>query len=72
MAHTKKVGITGRFGVRYGLRTRRLVKKVEDTRKKKHICPNCKNIGKVKRLSLGVWHCEKCDYKFTSRAYEVL
>ncbi len=71
MAHTKKIGITGRFGVRYGLRTRRLVKKIEDTQKIKHICPSCRSAGKVKRLSLGVWQCRKCEFKFTNRAYEV-
>jgi large subunit ribosomal protein L37Ae len=71
MGKTKKVGRTGRFGARYGLRIRKLVRKVEDRQKIKHLCPYCKNTGKVKRLSAGIWECRKCDSKFTGKAYEV-
>jgi len=39
MARTKKVGITGRFGPRYGRKAKRVVKKIEEQMKKKHNCP---------------------------------
>ena len=34
MARTKKVGITGRFGARYGRKAKRVVKNIEETWKK--------------------------------------
>lgn len=71
MGKTKKVGTTGRFGPRYGLRIRKLVKKIEEKQKAKHLCPYCKNKGQVKRISVGIWNCGKCNSKFTGRAYEV-
>ena len=37
MARTKKVGITGRFGARYGRKAKRQVKKIEENMKKKHV-----------------------------------
>lgn len=50
MARTKKVGITGRFGPRYGRKAKRAVKKIEEEMKRKHICPSCDRPG-VKRES---------------------
>jgi len=33
MARTKKVGVTGRFGARYGRKAKRTVKKIEENMK---------------------------------------
>ena len=41
MARTKKVGITGRFGARYGRKAKRSVKMIEENMKKNHVCPRC-------------------------------
>ena len=41
MARTKKVGITGRFGARYGRKAKRSVKIIEENMKKNHVCPKC-------------------------------
>lgn len=68
MARTKKVGITGRFGPRYGRKAKRAVKKIEEEMKKKHICPQCDRPG-VKRESRGIWKCRKCGATFTGGAY---
>lgn len=71
MTKTKKVGIAGRFGPRYGKKIRQLVIDVEKKQKCKHICPFCKKLGIIKRLSPGIWNCKKCDKVFTGKAYTI-
>jgi large subunit ribosomal protein L37Ae len=68
MARTKKVGITGRFGPRYGRKAKRTVKKIEEKMKKNHLCPHCDRIA-VKRISSGIWKCKRCNTVFTGGAY---
>ncbi len=70
MARTRKVKSTGRFGVRYGKTIRQRVLAVEKKQKQKQKCPYC-NAFKVKRIASGIWHCKKCDNKFTGKAYWV-
>lgn len=41
---TKKVGVTGKFGTRYGSAIRKIVKKFELQQRAKYVCPAC---GKV-------------------------
>ncbi len=41
---TKKVGITGKYGTRYGGAIRKIVKKFELQQHAKYLCPPC---GKV-------------------------
>ena len=65
---TKKVGSTGRFQARYGVRARTQVRNVEIIQKAKHICPNCGH-QKVKRLNTSIWECRKCGVKFAGGAY---
>ena len=65
---TKKVGSAGRFGSRYGVRSRTRVRNVEILQKAKHICPSCGH-QKVKRISTSIWQCEKCNVKFAGGAY---
>jgi large subunit ribosomal protein L37Ae len=67
---TKKVGSTGRFGARYGKKLRAKVAAVEKIQRQKQKCPYC-NRKAVKRLSPGIWKCNKCESKFTSKAYRV-
>ncbi len=68
MSKTKKVGSTGRFGVRYGLKVRQRLLEIENKQKAFYKCPNCHKI-KVKRVSVGIWQCNKCDLKFAGKAY---
>ena len=68
MAHTKKVGSAGRFGVRYGRKIRQRLLKVEGMLKKGNKCPNCQKMS-VKRVSSGIWECDKCGTKFAGKAY---
>ncbi len=68
MTSTKKVGSTGRFGVRYGLTIKQKVLAIEKKQKKKYECPSCNKLN-VKRLSKGIWFCNKCNHKFTGKAF---
>jgi len=67
---TKKAGAAGRFGARYGKRTRVNLVAVESKQRIKQKCPFCDKLG-VKRLSKGIWQCsrKKCNKKFASNTY---
>ena len=66
---TKKVGPAGRFGPRYGLKIRNLVKKIELVqRRKDHVCPVCGSRA-VRRIGTGIWQCRKCGAVFAGGAY---
>ena len=67
LKHAKAVG---RYGTRYGRRNRDKVALIEVEQKKRHKCPYCA-FPKVSRISAGIWKCDKCSAKFTSRAYTV-
>jgi large subunit ribosomal protein L37Ae len=64
---TKKVGITGKYGPRYGRVIREKVLSV--TKKKTHYCPACLRPS-VKRQAAGIWFCRKCGLKFAGKAYK--
>ncbi|CAK0840001.1 unnamed protein product [Prorocentrum cordatum] len=55
--HTKKVGITGKYGTRYGASLRKIVKRYEIQQRTKYMCNFC---GKenVKRVAGGIWKCK--------------
>merc|ERR1712176_1464546 len=57
---TKKVGITGKYGTRYGASLRKTVKKMEVSQHAKYTCGFC---GKesMKRIAVGIWGCTKCN-----------
>lgn len=42
---TKKVGITGKYGTRYGASLRKMVKKMEITQHSKYTCSFCGKVG---------------------------
>jgi large subunit ribosomal protein L37Ae len=68
MGRTKKIGPAGGFKARYGGTVRkRYVEVVSETRRP-HSCPQCRAVA-VKRLSVGIWKCRKCDFTFTGGAY---
>jgi large subunit ribosomal protein L37Ae len=69
MGKTKKVGSTGKFGVRYGRGVKKRYLAIDKVQKAKHACPRCLKPG-LKRTSPGIWLCEKCGLKFAGRAYE--
>ncbi|GAX13137.1 large subunit ribosomal protein L37Ae [Fistulifera solaris] len=65
---TKKVGITGKYGTRYGSTLRKLVKKIEISQHSTYHCAFC---GKdnVKRTCVGIWECKTCRKVVAGGAY---
>merc|ERR1712054_76754 len=65
---TKKAGITGKYGVRYGASLRKQVKKMEVSQHSKYTCVFC---GKdsVKRSVVGIWKCYSCKKVVAGGAY---
>lgn len=64
---TKK--ISGILGTKYGFTLRRRYAEVILRRRAKYNCPRCQ-AGILKRVSVGIWQCKKCGYKFAGGAYE--
>jgi len=67
--HTKKVGIVGKYGTRYGASLRKQVKKVEEKQRKTYKSPFC---GKtcLKRKATGIWICRATGKTLAGGAYE--
>ncbi|EOD36046.1 hypothetical protein EMIHUDRAFT_362722 [Emiliania huxleyi CCMP1516] len=65
---TKKAGITGKYGVRYGASLRKTVKKMEISQHATYTCVFC---GKdsIKRVATGIWHCKACKKTVAGGAY---
>ncbi|KAK4221620.1 ribosomal protein L37ae [Podospora fimiseda] len=67
---TKKVGISGKYGTRYGASLRKLVKKQEVSQHARYTCAFC---GKdsVRRSAVGIWNCKSCKKVLAGGAYTV-
>eukprot|EP00386_Alphamonas_edax_P005946 GDKI01019369.1.p1 GENE.GDKI01019369.1~~GDKI01019369.1.p1 ORF type:complete len:102 (+),score=9.92 GDKI01019369.1:24-308(+) len=66
--HTKKVGICGKYGTRYGATLRKVIKKMEVTQHATYGCTFCgKNA--VKRQATGIWKCGRCKKTMAGGAY---
>ena len=68
MSSSKKIGTTGRYGPRYGIKIRRQTTSIEKNLRKRHTCPTCHH-NSVKRVSTGIWQCKRCNLKFAGGAY---
>jgi large subunit ribosomal protein L37Ae len=62
------VGVTKRFGARYGARLRKKVEEIELEQRAIHVCDKCGRKA-VRRVSVGIWECRKCGYKFAAGAW---
>ncbi|KAK3751144.1 hypothetical protein QZH41_015473 [Actinostola sp. cb2023] len=67
---TKKVGVVGKYGTRYGASLRKMIKKIEITQHSKYTCFFC---GKetLKRTCVGIWHCKGCGKTIAGGAWVV-
>ena len=65
---TKKVGITGKYGTRYGASPRKTIKRMEVSQHGKYTCSFC---GKetMKRKAAGIWQCSGCRKRVARGAY---
>lgn len=63
-----QVGITGKYGTRYGASLRKRLRKMEVTQHAKFNCAFC---GKdsVKRQATGIWNCGSCRKQVAGGAY---
>ena len=67
---TKKVGITGKYGTRYGASLRKTVKKMEISQHAKYVCTFC-GTERMRRTCVGIWVCKnrKCRMKVAGGAW---
>eukprot|EP00347_Sterkiella_histriomuscorum_P015437 403357033 len=67
---TKKVGIVGKYGTRYGAAQRKTIKKFEITQRATYTCTFC---GKdaVRRSAVGIWKCRGCKKTLAGGAWQV-
>ncbi|CAF2174680.1 unnamed protein product [Brassica rapa subsp. narinosa] len=65
---TKKVGIVGKYGTRYGASIRKQIKKMEVSQHSKYFCEFCGKYG-VKRKAVGIWGCKDCGKVKAGGAY---
>lgn len=65
---TKKVGIAGKFGARYGVKVRKNIANIENMKRGRHVCPRCKYRA-VRRSDTAIWQCHHCQHRYTSGAY---
>ncbi len=70
MGKTKKVGISGKFGVRYGATLRKRWNNIAEKQKGFVKCPKCETKVRNMRESIGVWHCKRCGSTWTGGAWE--
>jgi len=71
MVVKEKAKTAKRFGARYGRTIKHRLSKIEENLRKKHKCPYCHKSGGIKRIAVGIWFCEKCNTKFTGKAYSI-
>ena len=65
---TKKAGIVGKYGTRYGASLRKVVKKFEIAQRAKYVSPFS---GKecVRREAAGIWKCKSTGRKIAGGAW---
>jgi len=56
------------LGVLCGSKIRKNVSVINTQKQVISFCPKCKN-GKLRRTSIGIWECKKCNYQKSGGAY---
>ena len=67
---TKKVGITGKYGTRYGASLRKVAKRFEISAHATYTCSFC---GKdaVRRQAAGIWSCRGCKRQVAGGCWQL-
>ena len=65
---TKKAGIVGKYGTRYGASLRKQIKKQEVSQHAKYLCDFCGKFS-VRRQAVGIWNCRDCGKTKAGGAY---
>ncbi|GHP02039.1 60S ribosomal protein L37A [Pycnococcus provasolii] len=65
---TKKAGIVGKYGTRYGASLRKVIKKTEISQHAKYLCDFCGKFT-VKRQAVGIWKCKACGRVLAGGAF---
>ncbi|CAK9162044.1 unnamed protein product [Ilex paraguariensis] len=65
---TKKAGIVGKYGTRYGASLRKHIKKMEVSQHSKYFYEFCGKYA-VKRKAVGIWGCKDCGKVKAGDAY---
>ncbi len=68
MSKSKEFASVKRFGARYGATIKARVGKIEYLKNNSTKCPFCLKDA-VKRKSVGIWTCSKCNTTFAGKAY---
>jgi large subunit ribosomal protein L37Ae len=66
---TVKVGITGKYGTRYGAKLRKQAKAIEILQRTKYTCPFCGK-NSIRRQAVGIWRCKACRRTCAGGAWE--
>ena len=66
---TVKVGITGKYGTRYGAKLRKQAKAIEILQRTKYTCPFCGK-NSIRRFAVGIWRCKACRRSIAGGAWE--
>lgn len=61
---TKKVGITGKYGTRYGASLRKMVKKMEVTQHAKYTCSFCGKVSSCQNIYPNLKKCTKLSANY--------
>jgi large subunit ribosomal protein L37Ae len=70
MGKTKKAGISGKFGSRYGAKVRKEWNDLAEKQKGYVKCPRCKTKLRNMREFSGLWHCRRCGATWTGGAWQ--
>ncbi|UKK01298.2 60S ribosomal protein L37a [Theileria orientalis] len=68
---TKKVGLAGKYGTRYGASLRKQAKKIELLQHASYGCPFCGKTA-TRRKAVGVWQCKGCKKKMAGGAWSLV
>lgn len=65
---TVKVGASGRFGPRYGVKLRKAWTEIYRQKSGFYVCQVCHQ-RKVRRVASGIWECRHCHNRFAGGSY---